>query len=110
MPENIVICHYRPRADTVGALLELIREHRDVYRDAGLGTERPEQVYVGHEQQSGEPLVIAIFEWVDAEASSRANRHPKIAAIWERMDALCEPRGGNPGLDFPHFAEPEVLP
>ncbi len=110
MPENIVICHYRPRADAVDELLDLIRDHRREYRDAGFATERPEHVYVGHEQRGGEPLVIAIFEWIDAEASSRAHTHPKIAAMWERMDALCESRDGRPGLEFPHFDEPEVLP
>ena len=98
-----------PRADAVDELLELIREHRRVYRDAGLATDGPEYVYVGHEQRSGDPLVVAIFEWVDAEASARASQHPKIGPIWERMEALCESRNGQPGLDFPHFAAPEVL-
>ena len=109
MPENVVICHYRPRADAVDELLELIREHRRVYRDAGLATDMPEYVYVGHEQRGPGPLVVAIFEWIDAEASARASQHPKILLIWERMEALCESRDGQPGLDFPHFAAPEVL-
>jgi len=109
MRENIVICHYRPRADAVDALLELIREHRQTYREAGLATERPEYVYVGHEHDGSGPLVIAIFEWIDEEAVSRAHQHPKIGPMWERMDSLCETRAGRPGLEFPHFAEPEVL-
>jgi hypothetical protein len=109
MPENIVICHYRPREGEVDALLALIRGHRAVYRGAGLGTDRPEQVYVGREQDGSGPLVIAIFEWINEEAVSRAHQHPKIGPIWERMEMLCESRGGRPALDFPHFAEPEVL-
>ena len=109
MTENIVICHYRPRADAVGSLLQLIREHRKVYREADLATDRPEYVYVGHEQDGSGPLVITIFEWIDAEASARAHQHPKIGPLWERMEALCERRGDRPALDFPHFAEPEVL-
>ena len=109
MRENIVICHYRPRADAVDALLELIREHRQTYREAGLATERHEYVYVGHEHDGSAPLVIAIFEWIDEEAVSRAHQHPKIGPMWERMDSLCETRAGRPGLEFPHFAEPEVL-
>jgi hypothetical protein len=108
--ENIVICHYRPREGALTALLELIREHRQVYREAELATDRAELVYVGHEQDGSGPLVIAIFEWIDDEASARAHLHPKIGPMWERMDALCEPREGRPGLEFPHFAEPEVLP
>jgi hypothetical protein len=109
MSENIVICHYRPKPDSVSALLDLIREHRHAYLEAGLAADRPEYVYVGHEQDGGGPLVIAIFEWIDAEASSRAAQHPKIGPMWERMETLCEARGGRPALDFPHFAEPEVL-
>ena len=80
MPENVVICHYRPRADAVDALLALIREHRRVYREAGLATDAPEYVYVGHEQGSRDPLVIAIFEWIDAEASSPAQSTPEDRA------------------------------
>ena len=95
--------------NAVDELLELIREHRRVYRDAGLATDMPEYVYVGHEQRGPGPLVVAIFEWIDAEASARASQHPKILPIWERMEALCESRDGQPGLDFPHFAAPEVL-
>ena len=86
MPENVVICHYRPRADAVDELLELIREHRRVYRDAGLATDGPEYVYVGHEQRSRDPLVVAIFEWVDAEASAaRANtrRSGRSGSAWK---------------------------
>jgi hypothetical protein len=109
MPENIVICHYRPRSDAVDALLDLIREHRTVYREAGLATDRPEHVYVGHEQDASGPLVVAIFEWISPEAAARAHEHPKIGPLWERMEALCEARGGRPSLEFPHFAEPEVL-
>jgi hypothetical protein len=109
MDENIVICHYRPRPGSQDELLALIREHRRVYREAGLATERPEYVYVGNEQDGSGPLVVSIFEWVSAEAVSRAHQHPKIGPLWERMEALCEPRGDRPASEFPHFAEPEVL-
>jgi hypothetical protein len=109
MSDNIVICHYRPKPDAVDSLLQLIREHRRAYRDAGLATDRPEHVYVGHEQDGSGALVIAIFEWIDAEAASRAAQHPTIGPMWERMEACCEPRNGRPALEFPHFAEPEVL-
>jgi hypothetical protein len=110
MPHNVVICHYRPKDGAQEELLALIREHRNVYREAGLATDRPEQVYVGNEQDGSGPLVIAIFEWISEEAARRAHEHPKIGPIWERMEALCEARDGRPALDFPHFAEPEVLP
>jgi hypothetical protein len=109
MSGNIVVCHYRPKSGAVDELLELIREHRTVYREAELATDRPEYVYVGTEQDGSGPLVIAIFEWINEEAVSRAHQHPKIAVLWERMEALCEARSGRPAAEFPHFREPEVL-
>lgn len=107
--DNTVICQYRPRADTVGELLALIREHRTTYIELGLAAQRPEEVYIGEDQDGAGPLVVAIFQWVDAEAPDRAHRHPRIAALWERMATLVEDRAMGPGMAFPHFDTREVL-
>ena len=47
--------------------------------------------------------MIEIFEWASLDAARRAHVHPKVSEIWERMGALCEDRGGRPGMEFPHF-------
>ncbi len=106
---NTVICQYRPRADAVHELLDLIREHRQTYTALGLATDRPEEVYVGEDQDGSGPLVVAIFQWIDAEAPDRAHEHPKIAATWEKMATLVEDRPMGPGMAFPHFAVKETL-
>ena len=58
---------------------------------------------MGEESAGPGPVVIDIFEWVDGEAAERAHGHPEIAALWEHMEALCEPRHGLLSMDFPHF-------
>jgi len=107
--DNTVICQYRPRSGSVDDLLELIREHRATYTELGLATDRPEEVYVGEDQDGSGPLVIAIFQWIDAEAPGRAHRHPRIGALWERMATLVEDRAMGPGMAFPHFGVKETL-
>ena len=107
--DNTVICQYRPRADKVDELLGLIREHRSTYSELGLATGRPEEVYIGEDQDRAGPLIVAIFQWVDAEAPGRAHQHPRIAALWERMATLVEDRAMGPGMAFPHFAVKETL-
>ena len=107
--ENTVICQYRPRAETVDELLDLIREHRATYTELGLATERPEEVYVGHDQDGSGPLIVTIFQWVDAEAPRRAHQHPRIGALWERMETLVETRAMGHGMAFPNFDVKETL-
>lgn len=104
-----VICTYRVRADALGPFCELLRRHWPTLSRLGLVTDTPEQLYVGGEHRGGEPIVVSIFEWVGGEAAERAHDHPEVADIWEAMEPLCEPRGGMPSMDFPHF-RPLVLP
>jgi hypothetical protein len=107
--DNTVICQYRPRADAVDDLLDLIREHRSRYTELGLATDRPEEIYVGEDQDGSGPLIVAIFQWVDAEAPGRAHQHPAIGALWEKMATFVEDRPMGPGMLFPHFETKETL-
>lgn len=107
--DNTVICQYRPRADALDDLLDLIREHRGTYTALGLASDRPEEVYVGEDQDGSGPLVVAIFQWVDAEAPRRAHQHPQVAALWERMETMVERRAMGPGMAFPHFSVKETI-
>jgi hypothetical protein len=108
--DNTVICQYRPRADAVDDLLDMIRRHRATYTGLGLATDRPEEVYIGQDQDGSGPLIVAIFQWVDAEAPRRAHHHhPEIGVLWERMETLVEDRPMGPGMAFPHFSTKETL-
>jgi hypothetical protein len=107
--DNTVICQYRPRVDKVDELMALIREHRSTYSELDLATRRPEEVYIGEDQDGAGPLIFAIFQWVDAEAPGRAHQHPRIAALWEKMATLVEDRAMGRGMAFPHFDLKETL-
>jgi hypothetical protein len=107
--DNTVICQYRPRDGAVDDLLALIREHRVTYMELGLATDRPEEIYIGGDQDGSGPLIVVIFQWVDAEAPRRAHQHPRIAALWEKMATFVEDRAMGPGMAFPHFETKETL-
>lgn len=101
--ENTVICQFRPKVEQLDAFIELVREHRQALTELALVTDRPEEVFIGEDQDGSGPLLIAIFQWVDAEASDRAPAHPAIGGIWERMTTMCEDRPMGPAMAFPHF-------
>jgi hypothetical protein len=107
--DNTVICMYRPRDGAVDDMVDLIRRHRAVCTELGLVTDRPEEVYIGGDQDGSGPLIASIFQWVDAEAVGRAHHHPQIGAIWEQMELLVEDRSMGPGMAFPHFGVKEML-
>ena len=96
MIDHTVICQYRPRRDAVDDFMVLVRDHRKVLRRAGPGdADTPEVVYVGEDQDGSGPLIVSIFQWLEAEGSRRAAQHPRVGVIWERMETLVErPRDG----------------
>ncbi len=97
-----MICTFLVRAGCTDAFDDLLRGHWPTLRRLELVTDRPEQRYRGIDVD-GEPVVVSIFEWVDAEAVARAHEHPDVAEIWEAMEPLCESRRGRPSMEFPHF-------
>jgi len=101
-PET-VICTFRVRPDCLDEFLGLRPRHHDTLRRLELITDTPPRTYLGEEQAGPGPVVVDIFEWIDAEASSRAHGHPEVAALWEKMEDLCEARHGLASMDFPHF-------
>ena len=107
--EHTVICQYRPRRDAVEEFMTLIREHRQVLRELDLVVDAPEVVYVGEDQDGSGPLIVSIFQWREAEGSRRAAQHPRVGAIWERMETFVEDRAVGPGMAFPHFETKETL-
>jgi hypothetical protein len=107
MPET-VICQYRVRAGAEDEFTGLLARHVPTLRDLELVTDAPARHLVGRERGLDGPLFVEIFEWVDAEAAGRAHLHPEVSQIWERMEPLCEDRGGRPAMDFPHFQPLEL--
>lgn len=102
MASETVICTFRVRPDRQEAFDDLIRPHWPTLRGLEMVTATPEQRFVGTDGD-GRPVVVSIFEWVDAEAVARAHEHPDVAEIWEAMEPLCESRDVRPSMEFPHF-------
>lgn len=98
-----VICTFRVKPEALGRFEDLLAGHWATLRRLELVTAVPEQLYIGVDHQSDEPVVVSIFEWVNVEAAERAHVHPDVADIWEAMRPLCEARHGLPAMEFPHF-------
>jgi hypothetical protein len=101
-PET-VICTFRVRPGDLDRFMALLAGHWATLHQLGLVTGTAEQLFLGVDHQGVEPVVVSIFEWVNAEAADRAHDHPDVADIWEAMDGLCEARNGLPSMEFPHF-------
>lgn len=91
---------YSVKADRVEEFLELIDRHCTTLREFELITDREIEVFVGQERDTGEPVVIEIFEWADDDATQRAHTHPAISGVWESMGPLCESRGDRGPFEF----------
>jgi hypothetical protein len=98
---EIVLCTYRVKPGCEDTLLGLFRAHDVVLRELDLITEEPAVCYRGADDQ-GRPFFVKTFTWRSARAVEAAHQHPEVASLWERMDPLCEPRDGRPGMEFPH--------
>ena len=96
-----VICHYCVKAGKEADFEGLLRRHWPTLRRLGTVTDEPSQIYRG-EDAKGRPMFWEIFHWKSAAAFEKAHAHPEVLAIWEPMDALCEPREGRPNMEFPH--------
>ena len=94
------VARYQVKADRVDEFLDLIDGHWTMLRELELVTDRDVEVFVGPERDTGEPVVIEIFEWVDDDASGRAHTHPRVSGVWEAMGPLCEEREGREPFEF----------
>jgi hypothetical protein len=106
MAEQTVICTYRVKSGNESAFLELVEKHWPTLHDLGFVTDEPARVL--RRLGSDEPTILEIFTWRDG-GFELAHEHPRVLAIWEPMEPLCESRDGAPSMEFPHY-EPVVLP
>ena len=78
----------------------MIDRHWVTLRELELVSDREAEVYLGEDREVGGPLVVEVFDWVDADASDRAHTHPLVSEVWEAMGPLCEARGNAKSMDF----------
>jgi hypothetical protein len=94
------VARYQVKSEQVDEFLDVIDRHWVILRELELVTDRDVEVYLGPERETGEPLVVEIFDWVDDDASARAHTHPAVSEVWEAMGPLCESRDGRGPFEF----------
>lgn len=82
---EVVIAIYRPMDGKVNELEALVQRHHGTLKEYGLCTDKG--TFIG---RSSDGSILEIFEWVSAEAASKAHDHPAVAKIWEAMAQVCE--------------------
>jgi len=99
-PAETVHIAYHVQPGKVEELLHAVAEQYPACMELGLVLATPHLVMTGKED-GGKPVVIEVLTWRDGEApDSVAERYPQILAIWNRLRALVEKRGGRPGIEI----------
>lgn len=98
---QIVICTYRVKAGKEPEFLKLLAKHWPTLKRLDLVEPEPRMVLRGLSKDNRNEL-IEIFAW-NERGYEVGHKMPEVLAIWEPMEQLCEPRGGRPAMEFPHY-------
>jgi hypothetical protein len=96
-PET-VISTFRVRAGKEAEFAKVHAQAWPAYRRFGLVAETPHLVLQGVDE-AGKTYFVEILTWKDHEAPDHASA--EIRTIWTQLEALCEPRLGHRGIEFP---------
>ena len=98
-PETVHIA-YHVQPGRLDEFLKAVVEQYPECLKLGLVLPTPHLVMTGKED-GGKPVVIEVLAWRDGDAPDSVPRtYPQILAIWNRMHALVEKRGGRPGIEI----------
>ena len=95
---DTVISSYRVRAGKEAEFAKVHARAWPAYRQFGLVAETPHLVLQGVDE-AGRTYFVEILTWKDHAAPDHAS--PEIRSIWAQLEALCEPRLGHRGIEFP---------
>jgi hypothetical protein len=98
-----VVATYRAQPGKEAELEKLVSEHWPLCRKLGLALDRPHLVLKGTDE-SKKTIFVEVMTWKDTDAPDSAP--PELRRLWDRMQALVEPRLGHRGIEHP---EAEVL-
>ena len=82
---RIVIACYRPKPDQHEALRQLMRTHLSRLRAEGLVTDRSSIL-----MEAEDGTAIEVFEWKSREAIEAAHSNPRVLAMWQEYEAVCD--------------------
>jgi len=95
-PETVMLT-LQPREGAESALAKALADHWATATKLNLVKPEP-HVTLRASDEAGHPYFVEIFTWRDAEIPDDAPA--AITVIWDRLNALTEPRGGRPGVDI----------
>lgn len=98
---QIVVCTYRVKRGREAAFAALLKRHWPTLKRMGLVAPAPRLMLRARTPERRGDFV-EIFAW-KPDGFAIAHKAPEVLAIWEPMEQLCEPRGGRPAMEFPHF-------
>ena len=99
-PTETVHVTYHVKPGKLDEFLTALKEHHPACLKLGLVLAQPHLILSGKEDE-GKPVVIEILTWKDSDApDSVPDHHPEIKAIWDRLNALVEKRGGKRGIEI----------
>lgn len=99
-PPETVHVTYHVQQGKLDEFLTALKEHYPACRKDALVLESPHLILAGKED-GGKPVVVEVLTWVDGDAPDGvAEKHPDVLAIWNRLNALVEKRGGKPGIEI----------
>jgi hypothetical protein len=85
MSTSLAFAMYKPREGAAAQMAAILKEHLPLLKRLGFATERS-----AYTVQSTDGTIIEIFEWAGEEAKRAAHQHPEVAALWKRMEGLCD--------------------
>ena len=84
MKTRMAFAIYKPKKGSREELLKILDQHVPTLREYGMVSDR-----TAYMAQSTDSHIIEVFEWKSDEAKRAGHEHPAVAAIWEKMYALC---------------------
>lgn len=82
---QIVIVAYKPKTGKTEALKNLVANHVSRLSDEGLVTLRKPVI-----MQTGEGVIIEVFEWLSVEAIQMAHSNPAVHKMWGEFAEVCD--------------------
>ena len=98
-PETVHVT-YHVKPGQLDAFLAALKAHHPACLKLGLVLDKPHLILSGTEED-GKPWVVEVLTWRDADApDSVAAKYPEVQAIWDRLNALVEKRGGHRAIEI----------
>jgi hypothetical protein len=95
-PETVLV-NFHVKQGQENQLTRLLSDAWEIYKKHGMVRSNPHTVLRGKDR-AGKPLVVEIFTWKDSSVPD--NAPSDVRAVWKSMEALCEARAGESGINF----------